>query len=246
MLVIIAVALIANLHTSHAILNTRDTNTDVIVLLKASKDIKVEAIKTLSHTDSLFKVKALSAPNETEWNYAVLGKSFQTVEEKDTYLSTIKNLPFIEKIEPRDNTGGSASELFFANAMIKVFKFFGNIFGTLPKRPLKPQTPPIVKCDTVEIADDQPMFSFSFMRTRDEKAMKEYGKVMMTKMFPALDARFVYLARSNSKRWPQLSIASYDGRKTFCEYMESEFVIKYGPLFLKAFAELHSYSAVKV
>jgi len=208
---------------------------DVMVMLEATDNINVDSIKKISHTEAVYKVKSLLKP-EVKWNFAVLAKGFSSDKEKEAYVSEITGLSSVEKsdsmvIKP------SSGVVTFVNYFMKITRALGNIIGFLPTRPLKPEIPPQVECDTVDIGSDEALMAFSFMRPGDEKSFKEYGWLMMTRVLPVLNLEFIYQGVPDSKRWKLMNIQKYDSKKTFCEYMESELVIKYGPLYTKAFED---------
>lgn len=217
---------------------------DVILLLQANGTVDVDAIKQLSHTHSVYKVKALQFTRG--WNFAVIAKGFTSQKARDTYVSAIQGLSSIEKTDPVDMKPYSSYTVMALNAFMRTAKAIGKIFGYLPSRPLKPQTPPVVKCDTVDIKTDEPMFVFAYMLPGDEAAMQKFGWITMTRILPVLDMKFLYQGVPKSDHWKLFNLQEYDSKKTFCEYMESELVIKYGELYTKAFKDQHSYTATKI
>ena len=225
---------------------TNHTHKDVMVLLKGNKDVDANAIKILRHTHSVYKVKYFAIVNGTKWNYAVLANGFLTDDSRNAYVSALKYFTFVESAQELNIYADPAIKVIFMNALMKISKFIGNIFGYLPRRPLNPEIPPIINCSTVDIGMDEPMFAMSFFRDGNTTALSEYGRAIMLYIFPVLNVEMVYTGSPHSERWSQFNIQRYDGRKTFCEYVESELVIKYGALYLKAFAEMNAYTAAEI
>lgn len=182
----------------------------------------------------------------SEWNYAVILKGFTSDKSRDAYVADIQGLSFVEKSEVINMKPDFPTKITSVNMFMKIARALDKLMGFLPKRPLKKQVPPIVKCTTVDIPDDKEMHLISYMQVRDEKVAMEYGWLVMTRLLPVLNLEFLYMATPDSEKWTGFNVQKYDSRNTFCEYMESEAVIKYGELFMKAYVDQYTFSATKV
>lgn len=224
------------------------TASDVVILLKATDDLDVRRLKQMSRTNAVYKIKP--SMNATTWNYAILAKGFPTNKDVNFYVAAVNSLPSIiqsEAISMEPDTSGSVTLM---NVWMKAVRLMDKIFGFLPNRPLKPLIPPVAKCDTVDVtsADKQPLTVIAFLRPKkNQGAIKKYAWVVLSKIFPALNARYVYQGYPSSlKTWPFVNIQKYDSKSTLCEYVLSELAMKYADLYFKSYDGMSTYTAIEL
>jgi len=217
---------------------------DAFTLMDTKGKVDIEAIKSISTTKQLFKIKEMRNPNATvDWKYAVLARD---VPDAEAHVASLEALGFVGTTKTYVIKPAPYLQLVLMNLAMRAAKIVGTIFGTLPKRPLKPFTPAWGKCSdiTVDTEGGHDFFGMSMQSYGDEAALKKYGKLIMTKVFPALDVSFAYMGTPEG--YDNFNIQSYGSKKTFCEWAMSALAAEAGADYFKAIKAYDVFTAVEL
>jgi len=224
---------------------------DALILMETKGEVDINAIKSLipTETKQLYKIKAAPGLNSTkDWKYAILARNVPDILTQEAYVNAVEGLKFVTSTKTYRIQPDSSLKVAFLNLVIKAAKIIGTIFGTLPKRPLKPYTPPYAKCSdiTVDVPGSSNFFGMSIMKYGDTEAMKRYGKMVMLNAFPALGVKYSYSGAPVSKNWDQFNMQEYGKKEIFCEWALSAMAVENGKDFLKGFRKVQAYTAVAI
>lgn len=224
-------------------------HSDVQVLMKISKSIHgesdLEAISHLKETYAVMKIKEMVVIEGTAvegWNFAVLGRGLKSEKQREAYVAKIKSFKSVEKVHVIVVTPFSSDEVKKMNTVLKIAKMIGKALGFLPKRPLKPQTPPVIKCDVIDVPEGLDLVVLSFNKAKDFGAAKKLGELYHYKVLPALDVRYEYSGIPSGGYWNNAQAQNWQDKKTLCEWMESEMIVKMGPLFQRAIEDVKAFT----
>lgn len=222
---------------------------DSLILMETHPDVDIEAIKSLSPSTSkqLYKIKAIPTLNGTkDWKYAILARGNSQSHEE--LVASVGALDFVASTEVHTIKPDSSLSTGLLNMLIKVAKVVGKLFGTLPKRPLKPYSPPYTTCSamTVDVPEGSNNFmAISFQKSGDAAAAEKYGKVVMFEVFAALDVSMAYSGTPESTQtFDNFNIQEYGDKKVFCEWALSDMAVKMGPEYMKAIKKQMAFTAV--
>ena len=224
---------------------------DALILMETQGVVDINAMKSILPTESkqLFKIKAVPGQNGTkDWKYAILARNVPDISTQESYVDAVQGLKFVKSTETYRIQPDSYLKVAFINLVIKAAKIVGTLFGTLPKRPLKPFTPPWSTCSaiTVDAPGRSNFFGMSIMKYGDQEALKRYGKVVMLNVFPALGVKMAYSSAPVSEKWDTFNIQDYGKKEVFCEWALSAMAVEHGPDFLKAIEKNQFFTAVAI
>jgi len=231
---------------------------DAVVLIRSSA-VDVAALKAVGGTYAVYRVKGLhfyanevyqgkfggEQEKDRDWNYIILGRGFEG-DEAEEWMNKIRGFDFVEDSE----STGLKKGHYDANAINKWMKTAENT----ESRPLK-QSNAGWECNDklVDADDDARILSITFSKYGDEAKLEKYAGWLLMKVFPALDATYVYTGEidygtdgSDESEWDAFTVMDFVDKKTWCEYAHSQLLKDNIPQFVGAFQAMGAFTGVEV
>jgi len=202
-----------------------DSYSDVLVFVKSVKEeAALEELLNVKGTTYILKVKQMDMGQPMEgWDIAVVGRGMTDPAQRKQYISKIESLKSIGKILaiPLQPAFEKVSKL---NTIIGHEQWIGHKKGTLLKRPLKPHTPALFKCDPIHVPEDYLLLVITLMKYKNYSLKQKWEEILVHKLFPSLNVRYAYIGTPKSDQWDEAQAKTWMNTNDWCEMVKSEYI----------------------